>query len=187
MKNGVCGLQFDRPDISMNKFTASCLESQLHVFDARTQHPQHVRGGVCGWLQLVGLGQAAVDRGTLLNPNIIVSRLHRRSPWQLPASFSVRPSFPRALNPSSPGRRRRRRSKPNPAACPPGSPNAPQGFAGLTEKLARGTTVWGAAHLPQNRDVLAAHTGGGEVALYRYRYPDQRRVKVRRGPGCISC
>jgi hypothetical protein len=27
--------------------------------------------------------------------------------------------------------------------------------------------------------MLAAHTGGGEVALYRYRYPDQRRVKVR--------
>jgi hypothetical protein len=48
----------------------------------------------------------------------------------------------------------------------------------MTEKLARGTTVWGAAHLPQNRDVFMAHSGDGEVALYRYRYPDQRKVKV---------
>lgn len=43
MRNGVCGLQFDRPNIKMNKFVACCLESQMHVFDARTQHPQKVR------------------------------------------------------------------------------------------------------------------------------------------------
>lgn len=36
--NGVCGVQFDRKDIEMNKIVASCLESQFHVFDARTQH-----------------------------------------------------------------------------------------------------------------------------------------------------
>lgn len=51
MKNGVCDLQFDRADISMNKFTAACLESRLHVFDARTQHPQHVRGQGLGAVQ----------------------------------------------------------------------------------------------------------------------------------------
>ena len=34
-----CLLQFDRRDIQMNKFVATCLESQLCLFDARTQHP----------------------------------------------------------------------------------------------------------------------------------------------------
>ena len=33
-------LQFDRRDIPMNKFTAACMDSWLHVFDARTQHPK---------------------------------------------------------------------------------------------------------------------------------------------------
>lgn len=36
--NGVCGVQFDRKDIEMNKVVATCLESQFHTFDARTQH-----------------------------------------------------------------------------------------------------------------------------------------------------
>jgi hypothetical protein len=42
VKNGVCGVQFDRRDIAMNKFVVTCLESQFHVFDARTQHPDKV-------------------------------------------------------------------------------------------------------------------------------------------------
>lgn len=42
VKNGVCGVQFDRRDIPMNKFMVTCLESQFHVFDARTQHPTKV-------------------------------------------------------------------------------------------------------------------------------------------------
>lgn len=41
--------------------------------------------------------------------------------------------------------------------------------------------MWGAAHLPQDRDVLAAHAGDGSVALFKYCYPDQRRVKAREG------
>lgn len=44
MKNGVCGVGFDRRDIEMNKFVVCCLEAQFHVFDARTQHPKKVRG-----------------------------------------------------------------------------------------------------------------------------------------------
>jgi len=36
----VCSLEFDRKDIEMNKLVATCLESKLHVFDMRTQHPQ---------------------------------------------------------------------------------------------------------------------------------------------------
>mmetsp|Transcript_69846 Transcript_69846/g.221264 ORF Transcript_69846/g.221264 Transcript_69846/m.221264 type:complete len:359 (-) Transcript_69846:112-1188(-) len=39
VKNGVCGVEFDRKDIQMNKLVVSTLESQFHVFDARTQHP----------------------------------------------------------------------------------------------------------------------------------------------------
>eukprot|EP00210_Caulerpa_lentillifera_P009234 g8802.t1 len=40
VRNGVCGVQFDRQDIEMNKFIVTCLESQFHIFDARTQHPE---------------------------------------------------------------------------------------------------------------------------------------------------
>ncbi|CAH1791975.1 unnamed protein product [Owenia fusiformis] len=39
LKNGVCGLEFDRKDINMNKLVATTLESKFHVFDMRTQHP----------------------------------------------------------------------------------------------------------------------------------------------------
>lgn len=35
----VCGLEFDRRDIQMNKLVATTLESKFHVFDMRTQHP----------------------------------------------------------------------------------------------------------------------------------------------------
>ena len=37
--NGVCGVEFDRKNIAMNKFAVTCLESQFSVYDARTQHP----------------------------------------------------------------------------------------------------------------------------------------------------
>ncbi|XP_013404845.1 WD repeat-containing protein 92 isoform X2 [Lingula anatina] len=39
IKNGVCCVEFDRKDISMNKLVATTLESKFHVFDMRTQHP----------------------------------------------------------------------------------------------------------------------------------------------------
>jgi hypothetical protein len=54
VKNGVCGLQFDRADIKMNKFVAACLESQLHVYDARTQHPREASAGDARSGSLVG-------------------------------------------------------------------------------------------------------------------------------------
>ena len=38
LQKGVCGVAFDRQDIAMNKFSAACLESHCHFFDARTQH-----------------------------------------------------------------------------------------------------------------------------------------------------
>lgn len=40
VKNGICGVEFDRKDINMNKVVATCLENKFHVFDMRTQHPQ---------------------------------------------------------------------------------------------------------------------------------------------------
>ncbi|KAG7334362.1 hypothetical protein KOW79_002769 [Hemibagrus wyckioides] len=39
IKNGVCSVEFDRKDISMNKLVATSLEGKFHVFDMRTQHP----------------------------------------------------------------------------------------------------------------------------------------------------
>ncbi|EDQ85227.1 uncharacterized protein MONBRDRAFT_38989 [Monosiga brevicollis MX1] len=36
LPNGICSLQFDRPDISMNKLLVSGLESTFNVFDMRT-------------------------------------------------------------------------------------------------------------------------------------------------------
>ena len=36
--NGICGIEFDRKDIKMNKLVATTLEGRIHVFDMRTQH-----------------------------------------------------------------------------------------------------------------------------------------------------
>ena len=40
LQNGVCGLEFDRSDINMNKLVATTLESKFHVFDLKTYHPE---------------------------------------------------------------------------------------------------------------------------------------------------
>jgi WD40 repeat protein len=39
VKNGVCGVEFDRRDIKRNKLVATALESSFAVYDLRTQHP----------------------------------------------------------------------------------------------------------------------------------------------------
>ena len=36
LKNGVCGIEFDRKDIKMNKLVATTLEGKLFVYDLRT-------------------------------------------------------------------------------------------------------------------------------------------------------
>jgi len=38
--NGVCGIEFDRADINMNKLVVTTLESKFHVFDMKTYHPE---------------------------------------------------------------------------------------------------------------------------------------------------
>lgn len=87
--NGVCGVEFDRKDIKMNKCVAVTLESKFHLFDLRTHHPE-------------------------------------------------------------------------------------QGFASMTETLKHGSTVWGARHLPQNREIFMILNGDGSLSLFKYSYPSQR-------------
>ena len=41
VKNGICGLEFDRPDIAQNKMVVTTLESKFHVFDLKTYHPEN--------------------------------------------------------------------------------------------------------------------------------------------------
>ncbi|KAJ8308531.1 hypothetical protein KUTeg_013405 [Tegillarca granosa] len=95
VKNGVCGLEFDRKDISMNKLVATTLESKFFVYDMRTQHPT-------------------------------------------------------------------------------------KGFASLTEK-AHKSTVWGAKHLPSNRDVFMTLGGNGSLNLWKYSYPSKRVTEDKDG------
>ena len=40
VKNGIVGVQFDRPDIKMNKLIVTSLESKFRLFDMRTKHPK---------------------------------------------------------------------------------------------------------------------------------------------------
>jgi len=40
IKNGICSMQFDRPDIDMNKLVVTTLESKFLVYDMRTFHPR---------------------------------------------------------------------------------------------------------------------------------------------------
>lgn len=54
------------------------------------------------------------------------------------------------------------------------------GYAGLSE-LAHNSTIWGARHLPQNRDIFASLGGNGALNLYKYNYPNQRSVKDENG------
>ncbi|PRP78373.1 serine C-palmitoyltransferase subunit [Planoprotostelium fungivorum] len=37
---GICSIEFDRPDIDMNKMTVSTMNASFRVYDLRTQHPK---------------------------------------------------------------------------------------------------------------------------------------------------
>ncbi|XP_055691746.1 dynein axonemal assembly factor 10 [Lutzomyia longipalpis] len=45
LPNGICGAEFDRNDIEMNKLAVTTLEGGLYVYDMRTQHPK--KGFAC--------------------------------------------------------------------------------------------------------------------------------------------
>lgn len=51
----------------------------------------------------------------------------------------------------------------------------------MTESVPGGATIWGCRHLPQNRDVFMVQGGAGALFLYKYSYPEQRRVKDKDG------
>lgn len=57
-----------------------------------------------------------------------------------------------------------------------------QGYAGMTQRVSTGSnagsTVWGAHPLPQNREVTMTGSGDGTLSLWKYQYPDQRKIKV---------
>ncbi|KAJ8674293.1 hypothetical protein QAD02_005555 [Eretmocerus hayati] len=90
LKHGICGLEFDRRDIAMNKLVATTMGSKIFVFDLRTQHPK-------------------------------------------------------------------------------------KGFAHLIQK-AHDSTVWLVRHLPQNREIFVTCGGNGSICLWKYNYPEKRRI-----------
>jgi len=51
-----------------------------------------------------------------------------------------------------------------------------EGYAGVRTTVAK-ATVWGTHFLPQNRDLFATCGGNGSIHLYKYSYPDERRIK----------
>jgi hypothetical protein len=60
-----------------------------------------------------------------------------------------------------------------------------QGFTSLSEKVNVGSTVWSSTHLPQNREVMLVSSGDGTLYLYKYHYPDQRKIKVNDLAFCV--
>lgn len=51
-----------------------------------------------------------------------------------------------------------------------------QGFASTAATVAQGSTLWGAAHSPQNRELFMLSAGDGSVHLFKYHYPDKRHA-----------
>jgi WD40 repeat protein len=58
------------------------------------------------------------------------------------------------------------------------------GYAGcetdLSKQAGKKSTVWGSYVLPQNREVFAVNAGS-ELSLFKYSYPDQRKIKAEDG------
>ena len=53
------------------------------------------------------------------------------------------------------------------------------GYTVLKQKQTKNTsTLWGARHLPQNRDIFCTLGGDGVLSLYQYKYPQQDRKSV---------
>jgi WD40 repeat protein len=55
-----------------------------------------------------------------------------------------------------------------------------EGFAGRKEKVTK-STLWGCHFLPQNREVFASCGGNGSVSLFKYSYPEERKIKDKDG------
>ncbi|TMW40994.1 hypothetical protein DOY81_013926, partial [Sarcophaga bullata] len=68
LKNGICGLEFDRKDIPMNKLVVTTLEGGLLVYDMRTQHPS--KGFAC--LEERNAGRSVGSNGVITGPKATV-------------------------------------------------------------------------------------------------------------------
>ncbi|XP_014205828.1 WD repeat-containing protein 92-like isoform X2 [Copidosoma floridanum] len=51
-----------------------------------------------------------------------------------------------------------------------------KGFAYLVEKAHSASTVWLVRHLPQNREIFMTGGGNGSLCLWKYNYPEKRRI-----------
>ncbi|XP_076025404.1 dynein axonemal assembly factor 10-like [Genypterus blacodes] len=51
-----------------------------------------------------------------------------------------------------------------------------KGFASVSAK-AHKSTIWQVRHLPQNREIFMTAGGAGSLHLWKYEYPEQRRMK----------
>lgn len=68
LKNGICGIEFDRRDIPMNKMGVVTLEGGLHVYDMRTQHPS--KGFNC--VEEKNAGRSVGSNGVITGPKATV-------------------------------------------------------------------------------------------------------------------
>ncbi|EDW70689.1 WD repeat-containing protein 92 [Drosophila novamexicana] len=68
IKNGICGLEFDRRDIPMNKLAVTTLEGGLLVYDMRTQHP--TKGFSC--VEERNAGRSVGSNGVISGPKATV-------------------------------------------------------------------------------------------------------------------
>ena len=64
--NGVCSVAFDRPEIEMNKLSATCLEGRIHMWDLRTKHPKE---GYAEWTDRVEKDHHTIWGGRFLRQN----------------------------------------------------------------------------------------------------------------------
>lgn len=176
VKNGVCGVSFDRRDIPMNKFMVTCLESVFHVYDARTQHPNKVGPAVSALCHLSSACRQLDPWHTGCAATQMVYVLDTVPVCPFPAC---------AWPPHAVGSSLMRPPRQQAATCCCWLTACSQGFAGASQRVGSGTgggsTVWGAHPLPQNREVVMVASGDGSVSLWKYQYPDQRKVKVCRG------
>ena len=66
VSNGVCSVAFDRPDIPMNKLSATCLEGRIHMWDLRTKHPKE---GYAEWTDRIEKQHHTIWGGRFLRQN----------------------------------------------------------------------------------------------------------------------
>ena len=55
-----------------------------------------------------------------------------------------------------------------------------EGYACLTERVGD-STIWGVRVIPQNRDLCVTMNGSGTLKLFKYDYPNQRKLEDAEG------